>query len=294
MAGYIKRIAVIKGVSNGFSSGAPLAGLVKAEKYGGVVSVEASLINFAPLSEGKYTLSISDGLVSETFDCPGGERGSDIDISDGFAAVICFVHGTVQTVASAVCGDKGYALMTLKRAAESEECVPVKDKKSEKKAAASDGGEKYCDEAIAEVNYYEFDKVEDKKREDCGSVADKKAEGRHGEKNENDSGSGKEFFAKVADEVRRILDTYPAEEQLNAAVENSRWVKIDYGDGKNYVFGVIYGEFPEYLCYGVPANGRRTVPESLKEIAVYIPTDGGGYYVGCQSAQTGKTIKNKN
>ena len=62
MSGYTKNIAVIRGLKSGFSvDGGPLSGLVKAEKYGSNLRVEVSLINFAPLNQGKYVCAVSDG-----------------------------------------------------------------------------------------------------------------------------------------------------------------------------------------------------------------------------------------
>ena len=60
--GYTKNIAVIRGIKSGFSAdGGELSGLVKAEKYGSSLKIEVSLINFAPLTEGKFTVAVSDG-----------------------------------------------------------------------------------------------------------------------------------------------------------------------------------------------------------------------------------------
>lgn len=79
-------------------------------------------------------------------------------------------------------------------------------------------------------------------------------------------------------------------------VQNSRWVKINYGDGKFYVFGVIYsGEKPEYLCYGVPTKNAKAPPKSLKGMATFIPAERDkitsvGYWVTYQSALTGASI----
>ena len=62
MSGYTKNIAVIRELKNGFSAdGGALTGLVKAEKYGAKLRAEVSLINFAPLTEGRYVTAISDG-----------------------------------------------------------------------------------------------------------------------------------------------------------------------------------------------------------------------------------------
>ncbi len=292
MGGYVKRIAAVKQIKGGFSTtGAPLSGLVKVEKYGGQLTVECSLINFAPLTEGKYTCAVTDGRVVEIFDCPYGEKASNMDLSCGFAAVICFVKGGVEAVASAVSGSVGYALLSLKAAVETAESNENKTTPEQNGTDAD-----YCDEAIAEVNYYEFESAEN--GGDDRATEKEEVDGQTGEKDENDSGACRKkqerFFEKIEGEVRRLLSEYPKEPELCQAVEHSDWVKIDYGDGKFYVFGVIYeDEQAKTLCYGVPAEGKSQPPESLQPLAVLIPTDSGGYFVSCQNADTGKAIKVK-
>lgn len=290
MGGYVKRIAAVKQIKEGFStSGAQLSGLIKAEKYGGNLAVECSLINFAPLSEGKYTCALTDGNAVEIFDCPSGERQSEFDLSNGFAAVICFVKGGVQAVAAAVSGGMGYSLIALKSAVERAEQKELKTTPEQNGADAE-----YHDEAIAEVNYYELESVEN--GGDDIKAEKEKTDGGEGKKDENDSGTRgepKDFFQKIEGEVTRILSEYPKESALCAAVEHSDWVKIDYGGGKFYVFGVIYEEgIARYLCFGVPAEGEEP-PESLGGLALHIPTDGGGYFIACQNAKTGKAVKMK-
>ena len=62
---YTKNIAVIHGIKDGFSSdGGNLSGLVKAERYGRRLTVEASLVNFAPLSQGRFVTAITTAARS--------------------------------------------------------------------------------------------------------------------------------------------------------------------------------------------------------------------------------------
>ena len=74
-------------------------------------------------------------------------------------------------------------------------------------------------------------------------------------------------------------------------------VKINYGDGKFYVFGVIYGGGnAQYICYGVPSDNPRTPPASL-ENSFFIPASEdaqSGYWVMYQDAKTGASIKISN
>ncbi len=273
MGGYTKNIAVIKGVAGGFSAdGGALSGLVRAEKFGGLLRVSVTLINFAPLSGGRYVTAVTDGARAEVFEGDGGELESGLDTSFGFAAAVCFVNGGVKPVAAAVCGDMAWAVPLAVRAAEN----------AEKPA----GG--YQDEALAEDNYYEYgDDIQD----ESTVCQDERAETEKVRGDEADSGvrQGQEgaFFARLKDEIEGIFGEWPREPALERAVSDSRWVRITYGK-KSYVFGVMEEDgAPAYICYGVPA---KTCPESLKGLAGFIPA-GEGYWVMYQSAADGTTVK---
>ena len=173
MAGYLKRIALIKTVSKGYScDGGQLGGLVKCEVYAGFLKVELSLINFAPLADGRYRYGLSDGKKILIFDNVVSETQSDFDLSAGFAALICFCKdGSAKSVASAVCGENFGELDKIEQAIASEEL-----------SFSAHENSAYEDEAIAEVNYYELEAFKD-----GGAVrADKKeeADGRAGGENE--------------------------------------------------------------------------------------------------------------
>ena len=81
---YTKNIAVIRGLKSGFSAdGGQLSGLVKAEKYGSSLKVEVSLINFAPLTEGRYVVAVSDGKHTCVLDGLTFEGRSEVDTGSG-------------------------------------------------------------------------------------------------------------------------------------------------------------------------------------------------------------------
>lgn len=149
MAGYAKRIALIKTLKSGYSAdGGPLKGLVRCEAYAGFLKIEASLINFAPLSEGCLRIGVSDGDSVVIFEGISRESETPFDLSRGFACLICFCRkGDVVPVACAVCGDMQGYLASVESAIRQSEAQP-----------ASDGRERaYDDEAIAEENYYELE-----------------------------------------------------------------------------------------------------------------------------------------
>lgn len=292
MSGYTKNIAVIRELKNGFSvDGGPLSGLVKAEKYGSNLSVEVSLINFAPLNQGKYVCAVSDGKHVCVLDGLTFDGVSEVDTGDGFAALICFVNGEVSPVASAVCGAFHTAAIGIREAIEKQENI------------VSNTSFNYEDEALAQENYYEYEQTD----KDGGAVCENKKAKKNGHNlSENETPvfsekkvagglfTGGTFYDRMKDEIDKVLSSYPCESELESMVENSRWVRISYGDGKFYVFGVIFGgQNAQYICYGVPSDNPLTPPSSLENCS-FIPSneDGNaGYWVMYQDAKTGASIK---
>lgn len=399
MGGYTKNIAVIKAIKSGFSSdGGPLSGLVKVEKYGLHFRAEVSLINFAPLTSGRYVTAVTDGAFTVLCEGARCECESRIDTSQGFAAAVCFVNGEVTPIAVAVCGDYGrcaaVAVSELERqergvcppyrdeviaeenyfeygkdtqgaddvcageeekaghyprqneaysgihtvetdrplnaqsafrAADDKDCSkdcscrdgaeqPDGETNSDERKLQSDGCEKKADELENQADGQE-EKTDGRVHsvKDFADFFSKSGEDAHADGADGDQNSGKGagvktggadmggaraiplaedtgFYSQVREEAERLLSTFPHEEQLERAVENSRWVRITYGGKRFYVFGVIYdGERPAYICYGVP-SGKEGCPPSLNGFAGYIPA-GEGYWVMYQDARNGATIK---
>ena len=295
MGGYTKNIAVIRELKSGFSvDGGPLSGLVKVEKYGNL-KVEVSLINFAPLTQGKYVCGVSDGKNVCVLDGLSFDGVSDVNTADGFAALICFVNEDVFPVASAVCGEFHSAILGIREEIERQENA---------KKSVTGADIKYEDEALAQENYYEYGKAfkdggsvrEDKETKENGRSVSKNEEAESVGETGHSGGlsSGGNFYSRMKDEIEKILSSYPKEEQLEEMVEHSRWVKIDYGDGKFYVFGVIFGGGEaQYICYGVPSENPLSPPPSLQNcsfIPAY-PEGNSGYWVMYQDAKTGASIK---
>ena len=321
MGGYTKNVAVLRGLKEGFSAdGGALSGLVRAEKYGSELRVEVSLINFAPLSEGRYVTAITDGNCCEIIENNLFEGVSQVDTGGGFAAAVCYVNGGVQLIATAVCGDFSGEALALRDAV-----VRAEKIKNENLEAYDDG-------AIAEENYYEFAEID----EDGGAVcqdAPQKEELSGGEDEENsrplqdarvgfeddqltggnpaigkstiDDPAGKkttanglaggDFYEKMKGEIEGLLSAYPPEESLNGAISGATFVRIGYGDGKFYAFGIIRdGSKPAYICYGAPAADDSPPPESMADIASFLPVPSGnfkGFWMIYQDASTGATVK---
>ena len=379
MSGYAKRIALIKTLKAGYSAdGGPLKGLVRCEAYAGFLKVEASLINFAPLSEGRLMLGVSDGDEAVIFEGISSESETPFDLSRGFGCLICYCRaGDVLPVACAVSGDMQGVLSSIESA--------VRQSETPQSAVG-----KYDDEAIAEENYYELETdegsgtvrqaegekkegfvrrgkegydngflpredkadgnqnmtpprtdgarehdesakprgdisgVRDEENVDCvrgedgvkvGEDGKKEFGGANGSANGGERGekpigfgandknfgeakgglAGGNFYARMSGEIKKIFSVYPRAAELEEVMEGSRWVKISYGGGKHYAFGVLSREGEAaYICYGVPVEAGAPCPESLSERAGYIPVEGGGYWVMYQDASTGVSVKIKN
>lgn len=305
--GYTKNIAVIRGLKSGFSAdGGELSGLVKAEKYGSFLRVEVSLINFAPLTEGRYVAAICDGKNTCILDGLSFEGNSEVDTGGGFAALVCFVNGTVAPVASAVCGNFHSQVLGIKEMIERQERTNLVNVPKAEQAELKIEEAPYEDEALAQENYYEYEQAfkdggalrphsqEEGERQDA--LQDEKALGAFKEGGAGGLSNGGHFYTLMKDEIEKVLTSFPREEALENVVENSHWVRINYGDNKFYVFGVIYGkENPQYICYGVPSDDCRRPPESLVGLASFIPSSldnaERGYWIMYQDASTGASIK---
>ena len=331
MAGYTKKIAVIKQIQGGFSSNSgALSGVVKAETYAGFLKVDVSLINFAPLTEGRYVLGITDGLKTEIFEGSGYEAESDFNLSYGFAFLVCFCNGGCQPIASAACGQMACALPDLKEEMKRRESAKVEQKdksnktKKPSKVKILPSAAAYDDEAIAEENYYEYDVDEDggalrkdkaqkadgstrdKDEKDSGAVKTQKMQlnqayygvnAEHTEDKQADNAkapalAGGDFYDRMKKDIEKIFAVYPKEESLESAMEGSRWAKISYGKDKYYVFGVLSIEgVPRYICYGVPSEDAQNPPKSLANCADFMAVAGGGYWIMYQDAHTGVSVK---
>lgn len=286
--GYTKNIAVLKGVRGGFSAdGGKLSGLVKAERYASQLRVEVSLINFAPLTEGRYVAAISNGEKTQIVENGLFEGFSEVDTSKGFAAAVYYVNGEVKLLASAVCGDFEGVVPAIKKEIERAENVTVPPPGEKEVKAAPVSG--YEDEAIAAENYYEYTQTDEGGEPVCQS-AEKEENGSAPCKNEEDLEPCKEgdsFYEKMKDEIENILSKYPQAKELCSAVEGSKWVEINYGEGVFYVFGVIYrDDKPKYLCYGIPASSPDSPPASMRGLCEYLEVKtqhGPGFWVMYQS-----------
>ncbi len=186
---YIKKMCILRQVKQGFSGdGKTLSGLVKAEQYGKNLAVEVSVINFAPLAMGEYYCLLSDGKGKTEMLSLRGKSVfnllSDMDISGGFCAVLCYVKNEVVPIAYGINGKGAYDWRSIlnkalppvfpKKQGRNEEIAGGEQEISEK-PLENEGGrvalneqspkpealpptpeqEGYDDERVATENYYE-------------------------------------------------------------------------------------------------------------------------------------------
>ena len=120
MNGLIKRMCILKQLKAGFSAdGNPVSGVVRVERYGKLSAAQLSLINFAPLAEGKYICVLCDRqgerlifpLLPDKTDYR--TETSAFDPEKGFCALVCFLKNGVDCVAAGQYGSGAYNLRLL-------------------------------------------------------------------------------------------------------------------------------------------------------------------------------------
>jgi len=375
MSNYCKKLCVLKQLSSGFASdGKKVSGLLTAEQYGTRLTACFSLINFAPLAEGRYVAVISDTHgACEFFDLNihGGtmKRNSELNLEDGFCCLICHVAMRAAATAFGKSGEEVYDVKKLCAAVEAKErgaatardlpaaenasakatvippiippvpqpgplpgtppivppgVPPEPDEETRKRAAQN----AYDDEIVVTENYYEYadadlknlkiitEKENDKQRTEadqnpylrrtdedcaketaCGEDAGKNEDAVRLFKIENGKDGLPPYYEKVKDELNDLFEKYPAEENLEKAVEHSRWVRIEFAPQKYYTVGVLYeNSLPRYICYGVPADNKNEPPAALKGYCSYLPLSlfdlrGKGYWMMYQDAYNGKCVE---
>ncbi len=105
------------------------------------------------------------------------------------------------------------------------------------------------------------------------------------------------FYESMSDQIEDLFNSYPAEQNLEQLIPNSKWVKIDYeNDGNYYVLGLIYEDIElKYIAYGVPGTFSENPPNGLNNYTQWLPTNPqtpttDGYWVMYQNAQTGESV----
>lgn len=115
---FVKKMCILRQVKQGFSGdGKTLSGLIKIEQYGKNLSVEVSVINFAPLSSGEYYCLLADKKGrTEMLPLRGKSLFnivSELNAEEGFCGVICFVKNGIVPIAYGFNGENVYDWRTL-------------------------------------------------------------------------------------------------------------------------------------------------------------------------------------
>lgn len=311
-----KYVALIGEVNEGFAVvGEKVRGVAVASYENGGYTVRISVINLAPISSGEYRLYYdTDGVEIFEMGLSGGElRAKNVEDA-AFAIVYDGKDGEVA-VAYGCFSMNG---KTVKEIMEDAKNIRYGNANGGEEEADDSPYEKYDDEVVATENYYDNADV------DCNLRLKEAAyDGADGGENEN-GGTEKATFEKekaesydfgiycdeevdepfdgnyfdgVKTEIDKLFREFPQEKELSETVPDSKWVKVDYSDGKFYVVGVIYDnkKQPLYICYGVAGRyGKK--PEELKEYCSFIPSSpfrlkGDGFWVMYQDAVTGECLK---
>lgn len=108
------------------------------------------------------------------------------------------------------------------------------------------------------------------------------------------------FYSLIQPQLDELFGRFPHFAELEDLVANTEWVKVNYSpnDSQHYILGKLYdGEIVTHLCYGIPAASRATAPPAgLIDYCQWLPinlndTDGAGYWVMYQSAETGENVR---
>lgn len=315
---YVKKMCILRQAKQGFSGdGKTLSGLVKVEQYGKNLAVEVSVINFAPLISGEYYCVLSDRKgKTEMLPLRGKSLFNiltDMDISDGFCAVICFVKNEILPIAYGVNGNGSYDWKSILNAT----LPPLFSEKKEKPATPTSEASVteetgYDDETLALENYYQENENEQieptETREDARteSGTEKQNAQARADLSENDDAAsvlhpfttGSDgYYVAVKAEIDELMSAYPRDNRLNGAFSCSEWVRIR-GDEENpkYLVGVVYDDGKaKYICYALATENKDNPPEEIKDVCTFVPStpfdENKGFFVIFQSASTGECIK---
>ena len=240
---YVKKLCVLKQISSGFAAdGKKVSALMTCETYAGKLTANLSLINFAPLSEGRYRAAIVDEHgTAEIFDVESEsgctvKKMSALDISEGFSCTVAFAAGKAKPVAFGKCGEKVYDVKKIAALIGKDEEPPQSGGEESAAAKKEEIGQAYDDEIVASENYYEFPDADTEnltiRGEDNGGKGKNaaKSDGKDGQNAGKDADAqslfrfaGAEnlgederacYYEKVKKELDALFEKYPEEEAL--------------------------------------------------------------------------------
>lgn len=314
---YVKKMCILRQAKQGFSGdGKALSGLIKLEQYGKNLAVEVSIINFAPLTLGEYYCILSDEVGrTETLALRGKSLFNiltDMDVSNGFCGVICYVKNEIVPVAYGINGGGTYDWKRILASTLPPSYLENNEETATAKSPQPPKKNDYEDEAVAEKNYFAEEVKSEQERAyqtesnapNQGGVKEQTEEARadaakdgydedlrHPFKTDGDG-----YYQAVKSEVDELLSSHPKDERLKNAFPHSEWVRIRGTEEKpECLVGVVYdGGKARYICYALPASDS-TPPEEIKDSCSFVPLsvfdDKEGFFVIFQSASTGECVK---
>ncbi|MBO7377843.1 MAG: hypothetical protein J6U35_03100 [Clostridia bacterium] len=281
----IKKTIVLSGVERGKTE------LLAAEvtKRGGGMSVR--------IRRGDAVGAANDS-VSAFCDLSGGECFIAADMKDDFCL------GVFEGGKLAFFGGEGDFKRLKNKLAQDYENRDSAEKKG------SFENERYDDFAIAEENYYEkegennergafvYEKTEDFSRAAPGDEEKKSGESGaykdEGGDRENRRADGETYYERIKPALRSIFSEFPKVAELERALGGSSFVKIVYAEDKYYVVGLTRDKGkPEYVVFGVPAEGGAEPPAEIEKFAYFVPCEKSGFFLVFRDAFSGDIIPPK-
>ena len=321
-------MCILRQIKQGFTGdGKALSGLIKAEQYGKNLAVEVSIINFAPLVSGEYYCLLSDGKgKTEMLSLRGKSIFnilSDIDISEGFCGIICYVKNEVVPIAYGINGKGSYDWRTILNASlppvfpqNTEKITPEiavnKENEPTMYKAKRNSIPEYNDDEVATENYFEENNYEciQPTKSDENAYTQSATENANKEKGTDATTDGNAagilspfakdpdgYYLSVKRELDELFSKYPQDNTLRGAFIHSEWVRLR-GTAKDpqYLVGALYEDGKaKYICYALLAKDKDNPPEEIKKVCSFVPVspllNAQGFFVIFQSAATGECIK---
>lgn len=330
---FYKKILVLKQVAVGFSTdGKNVSGIARVEADGREATLYLTLLNLASAAEGDYgaylvnregaVFPFSTGKNPVSF----SERITPYpDLSGGFACEIAHRrNGALTPVAYHATAEFPLPFDRVKKRIEESEQRPAPAENTPEppqEQVPDPPREAYEDEVVATENYYRKEDVdplrltliEDEQNLHSETVGETAPRADPPEREEADAQPdpdetdafrraqtktpGHGYYQTVRNELEGLFSKYPAEELLERSVEGSRFVKVNYAEGKYYTVGLIRLDgLPRYICYGVPGKYSLHPPKELAGYCSFLPLSlfdlkGDGYWMLYQDADTGDAVK---
>lgn len=278
---FIKKMCVLRQIKAGFTGdGRQAGGVVKVEQYGKNLAAEVSVIGFAPLSAGEYYCLLADEENrTELLPLRGKSLFnvvSDLNVENGFCAIVCLVKNGITPLAYGVSGNGRYDFDVLLRRVDEEKSgvspqiaatkpplsqntapTQTDEEKREEEAVTAPKGvfptslNAYDDETIAENDYYSENGREEAHAREKTVERDENA--RVTNPNEGESQDARTPLRENDDaqSVRRAFDE--TDEQYYRSVKD----EIDEMFAKYPADDTLSAAFPASKWAKVQENGKR-------------------------------------